>query len=312
MRAVNEDEDFELDLEDGGFQDSDSFDDDDDDAFDDEEDDDSGLEDEEDEEDDDDELEGFSAAQKAKIQKRIAKVQQERDEALGFAAKANNAAKAYQARLTATEKVAVGEIKQSADTALAVLKAQLKEAIEEGDADKQVELNSEISEALLRKRSAEAAEQKIKEAPEYGDASPEPMPGDVERHKAWISKNSASGGGWFDPSGDAGDPEMTAVALATHAKLIRSGVRINSPEYYAGINKRMSALYPDKFRGSKAVERQKPRGNAAAPMSRKPGAASGGKIVMKITPSQRAIAKRLGLSSEQYLKAKAQYDRENG
>ena len=90
---------------------------------------------------------------------------------------------------------------------------------------------------------------------------------------------------------------MTAVALTVHKKLVESGVSTTSDEYYEKINSRVRQLFPEAF----PSDRQARKSAVVAPATR---STAPKKIVL--TQSQVSIAKRLGLSNEQYARAVAE------
>jgi hypothetical protein len=97
---------------------------------------------------------------------------------------------------------------------------------------------------------------------------------------------------------------MTAVALTVHRKLVESGVNTNSDEYYEKINSRVRQLFPDAFTSEKPVKKSQvvtPATRSTAPK----------KIVL--TQSQVNLAKRMGLTPEQYAREVAKLERtQNG
>ena len=111
---------------------------------------------------------------------------------------------------------------------------------------------------------------------------------------AWRDSNP-----WF-----GSDDEMTAVALTVHRKLVESGVNTNSDEYYEKINSRVRQLFPDAFTSEKPVKKSQvvtPATRSTAPK----------KIVL--TQSQVNLAKRMGLTPEQYAREVAKLERtQNG
>ena len=129
---------------------------------------------------------------------------------------------------------------------------------------------------------------------------PDPQPVQQEQVKvdpkaaAWQEANP-----WFGQ-----DDEMTALALTVHRKLVESGVSPNSDEYYERINTRMRQVFPDAFPSEKPVKKSA----VVAPATR---STAPKKIVL--TKSQVNIAKRLGLTNEQYARAIAEQMRnQNG
>jgi hypothetical protein len=88
---------------------------------------------------------------------------------------------------------------------------------------------------------------------------------------------------------------MTALALAVHEKLVESGVNPTSDEYYEKINSRVRNVFPDAFPSEKR------KSSVVAPATR-----SVAPRKITLTQSQVHIAKRLGLTNEQYARAVAE------
>jgi hypothetical protein len=126
---------------------------------------------------------------------------------------------------------------------------------------------------------------------------PAPQPVSDPKAEAWKDKNP-----WFGT-----DEEMTALALGLHEKLVRSGVDPRSDDYYDRVNATMRKRFPDYFdaeveqeeKPTQTREAEKPTrtkpANVVAPVTR--GTAP---RQVRLTPTQVAIAKKLGLSNEQY------------
>lgn len=92
------------------------------------------------------------------------------------------------------------------------------------------------------------------------------------------------------------DDEMTGWALGLHQKLVREGIDPQSDDYYDRINRRMRQLFPDRFESEDDTPAEKPRrSNVVAPATR---SVAPKKVVL--TESQVKLAKRLGLTPEQY------------
>ena len=118
---------------------------------------------------------------------------------------------------------------------------------------------------------------------------PEKAPVVDKRAQDWASKNT-----WFGT-----DDEMTSLALGLHNKLAKQGVDLQSDEYYEAIDTRMRQLFPDKFEEEVAeteeAEKPKKQANVVAPATR-----SVAPKKVKLTQTQVAIAKRLGVPIELY------------
>ena len=123
---------------------------------------------------------------------------------------------------------------------------------------------------------------------------PAPQPALDPKAEAWKEKNP-----WFGT-----DEEMTALALGLHEKLVRSGVDPRSDDYYDRVNATMRKRFPEAFedaeeertqtREAEKPTRTKPA-NVVAPVTR-----SSAPRQIRLTPTQVALAKKLGLSNEQY------------
>jgi hypothetical protein len=170
-------------------------------------------------------------------------------------------------------------------------KAAYKAAYELGDSDALIEAQERLSALQAEKMRYDSYRPQPRQAqtpaPEYTRPQPQP-PRPDEKAVAWAQKNT-----WFER-----DSEMTGYAYGLHEKLIKSGVDPRSDEYYNQIDRAVRRVFPDRFDGGKIEEvaPQRQAGNVVAP------AARSGKLPRKVqlTSTQVALAKRLGLSNEQY------------
>jgi hypothetical protein len=121
----------------------------------------------------------------------------------------------------------------------------------------------------------------------------------------WQAKNQ-----WY---GQPGFEEYTSYALGLHHKLVNTGTDPRSDEYFARIDERMKSTFPELFGGNDATKPE-----IDTPVARKPASVvapasrSTGKQVVKLTPSQYAIAKKFGLTPQQYANEVAKQERKNG
>lgn len=179
-----------------------------------------------------------------------------------------------------------------------------KEAFEAGDTDALIEAQNKINEILLDRASYAQSARVAQPA-----ASPQPAQPQVQQDPStqvpdqkfvsWSRRNQ-----WF---GD--DPEMTSFAYGVHEKLVKSGVDPRSDDYYDRIDARMRQVFPDRFDEEFSVEDQSRTGSYQAATSRKkptvaPAGRGNGQPPRKVqlTRTQVAVAKRLGLTPEQYAK----------
>ena len=186
----------------------------------------------------------------------------------------------------------VEQAKKTAEIELAQAKNAYKTAYEAGDTDAILAAQESLTNAKIKTDKLnnfkvpplqeESDEVKTKEEPEKA-------PVVDKRAQDWASKNT-----WFGT-----DDEMTSLALGLHNKLAKQGVDLQSDEYYEAIDTRMRQLFPDKFEEEIAeteeAEKPKKQANVVAPATR-----SVAPKKVKLTQTQVAIAKRLGVPIELY------------
>lgn len=178
------------------------------------------------------------------------------------------------------------------DADIAEAKAALKRAHEEFDTDAIVEAQTKLQQALVRKgdieriRAAQATPvaTQPQSGVQYQPTAPA-APRLDQKTQAWLSKNK-----WF---GEGGDKALTGFALGLHQQLVEEhgDGYAKTDEYYSRIDDEMRKAFPSKFGVKKAPP------STAAPVSR---VGPGGKRVVQLTHSQLNIAKRLGLTPQQY------------
>ena len=254
------------------------------------------------------ELEQYSEG----VQKRIAKLtrkmreaERQREEALTYARTAKVEKEAAVKRLSKLDKSYVSEFEKRVTTNMSAARQALKIAIEAGDVDAQVNAQEQL--ALLSSESAQLGKLKTIEAEEAEvskkvNITPQQarqpnnynnVPTDAKAED-WASKNS-----WF-----GNDSAMTYTAFDIHKKLVEEeGYDPKSDDYYVEVDKRIRIDFPHKFGKieGNTTERAKPAQNVA---SAKRSASTGRKKTVTLSPSQVAIAKRLGVPLEDYAKQK--------
>ena len=247
-----------------------------------------------------DELEKYSEG----VQKRIAKLtrkmreaERQREEAVAFAQSAKQDKELMESKLSKLDKSYVSEFENRVKTNMDAARQALKDPIEAGDGDGQVSAQEQIarlSSDAVRLGQLKAAEEMKSEKqvninPQRRLTTNAPTDPKAED---WASNNS-----WF-----GNDSAMTYTAFDIHKKLVEEeGYDPKSDEYYAEVDKRIRLEFPHKFDkiADTTTERAKPAQNVA---SAKRSAPLGRKKTVKLTPSQVAIAKRLGVPLEDYAK----------
>ena len=250
-----------------------------------------------------DELKQYSES----VQKRIAKLtkkwreaERQKDEALTYAQKVMEDKKKSEEKLSKLEPSFLKTTEEGIKAGLESAKAKLAAAREAGDINAEVEAQSLISEYAYKQAKfveAKAEQEEINKSRETQVRQPEvnldrrqvaqgnPDP----KAEEWASKNT-----WFGR-----DTAMTYTAFDLHKKLTEEeGFDPQSDEYYQEIDKRIRLEFPQKFATNEVKETAKPVQTVA---SAKRSTKTGRKTV-RLTPSQVAIAKKLGVPLEEYAK----------
>lgn len=225
----------------------------------------------------------------------------EREEALRFAQAREEENNQLKQRLSNSHKVYIQEANRAASNDLASVKERLKQAYESGDAEKITEAQEALTDAKMRLKEVERFKPSLQDNNEGVQTKQQAQvqtpvrPQVDQKAETWRAKNT-----WF-----GADEEMTALALGLHEKLVRSGVDPNSDDYYRQIDTTMRKRFPESF------EDDAEQTTEAAPKQEKPRAQKAANVVapvtrgtaprqVRLTPTQVAIAKKLGLSNEQY------------
>ena len=171
------------------------------------------------------------------------------------------------------------------------VKTALKSAIENNDTDKIMEANDKLTQLAVEKEKAkihsaqkEEKNKEVEETPKQERQPPAQAPAQPASPRAqeWAKENE-----WF-----GSDRVMTSAAFGIHQDLVAQGFDSESDEYYNEINKQMRDYFPSKFASEK-----KPVQTVASA-----GRKQEGRRTVKLTRSQVAIAKKLGVPLEEYAK----------
>ena len=247
------------------------------------------------------ELENYSKD----VQRRIAKLtgkwreaQRQRDEAIAFAKLQKEQRESLLKKYSSVEQAGVKDREERIKSGLLAAQTKLAQARANDDVVAEVEAQKEIArlgyeEARLQeaKSLAETVVSKEEEIPVL-QQQPVSQPRPDPKAEAWGAKNR-----WF-----GSDTAMTYTAFDIHNKLEAEGYDPQSDEYYAEIDKRIRLEFPHKFgnNSNTTAESTKPvQTVASATRSTKPG-----RKTVRLTPSEVAIAKKLGVSLEDYAKQK--------
>lgn len=274
---------------------------------------------------DDDELSGYSE----RVQKRINKLRYEqneerrqreaaerlREEAVSYAQAVTAKNKEYESLINRGEAALISQIKDKAQLALESAREQYKKAYEEGDTDNVVAAQEGLMRAQSELTEASKYEQNLAKKPvsvpedayqqqvyqqqlarEQQFAQQQAQPTVEPQAQEWATNNP-----WFMHDGYE---EMTSTAYGVHTALVKKGVAPNSTEYFQTIDATMRQRYPDfdwqdssDTDGRSASVTASQPSSVVAPSSRSNGAKP---RKVRLTASQIALAKRIGLTNEQY------------
>ena len=253
---------------------------------------------------DDDKLEEYSKGVQSRIAKLTRKMREaERREqaALDYARGVEEKRKILEKKFEKTDSDYIKKFETTISSGLEAAQKELAAAIESGDAGAQVAANKRIAQLAFENAKLEAAKEgrEVKTQEERpvnlsqgGQISQPSMDDSINQDpkaEAWASKNS-----WFGR-----DRAMTYTAFEIHKDLTeREGYDPNSDEYYAEVDKRIRVDFPHKFGNTDTKQSTTPvQTVASASRSVKPG-----RKQVRLTSSQVAIAKKLGVPLEEYAK----------
>ena len=208
-------------------------------------------------------------------------------------------------RLSEGEKNYLDTYMSAAEMELDAAKRTYREAYDAGDTDKLIEAQEKISNANYKLQKAkeyvpslQRQEDDVKDEPEAQVARPDP------RATAWQERNT-----WFGQ-----DEEMTSLALGLHQKLVKQygSSYPSTDEYWQKVDSTMRQRFPDYFQEkpqqtSQSGSRTEKSSTVVAPATRSTGSK---KIVLK--QSQLSVAKKLGLTPEQYARELMKMEANNG
>ena len=252
----------------------------------------------------DSELEDYSKGVQARIAKLTRKMREaERREqaALDYAKGVEEKRQQLEKRFEKTDSDYIKKFETTISSGLEAAQKELAAAIESGDAKAQVEANKRIAtlafenaklDAAKEGRQTAQAEKPVQNLSQGGQINQPAMDDSINpdpRAEAWASKNP-----WF-----GSDRAMTYTAFEIHKDLTeKEGYDPSSDEYYAEVDKRMRVDFPHKFGNTETKQTAAPvQTVASAKRSVKPS-----RKTVRLTSSQVAIAKKLGVPLEEYAK----------
>ncbi len=247
------------------------------------------------------ELEDYSEGVKrriAKLTKKMREAERREEAALQYAKKVQTEQELLKSKYSKLDTGYVSEMENRIKSSMEAAASKLAKAREDGDLKAEIAAQTEISK--LGYEEARLAEIKAKpetKAQETEVKQPQAQPAPTQEQpinpdpkaQSWAQKNS-----WFGQ-----DEAMTYTAFGLHKKLVEEeGYDPQSDEYYSEIDRRIKLEFPHKFGSVDTNTTSRPtQVVASANRSSKPGRKS-----VRLTPSQVAIAKKLGVPLEEYAK----------
>jgi hypothetical protein len=249
------------------------------------------------EEDNFDKAENATQKRIDRLTKKMREAERQREEAIKYAQGVQTEAENLKKRMNALDTNYVNEYSTRVETQMGTAEQELARAIEVGDTNGVIEAQRKITSLAIENDRAKQAKMQQERYAQQAAAQQQqqvqqPMPQQQPRRpdpkaEQWAQRNS-----WF---GD--DEAMTYAAFGVHKKLVEDeGFDPQSDEYYNELDKRMATEFPHKLNGGSKRPAQ-----TVASVSRNTSGRSSGKKV-RLTPSQVAIAKKLGVPLEEYAK----------
>ena len=237
-----------------------------------------------------------------KLTARLRETQRREEAAIAYAKKVQEESSQLQQRMLRTDEERLHEAKGRIETQVVALKQIIRKAREEGDIDTETEANQRLTDLIYDQRQVSEEDQRRAayvqqqaapmQQPQYQQPQyQQPAPVDPKLED-WMEKNP-----WYGQ-----DTVMTNTAWGVHKQLvINEGFDGSSEEYYDELDKRMRNTFPKKF--SQAQNNSTTRNvQSVAPATRSSGVNSSARRTVRLSPSQVAMAKKLGVPLEEYAK----------
>jgi DNA polymerase III gamma/tau subunit len=263
----------------------------------------------------DDDLEEYSE----KVKKRLSQMKKvwhderrekeaarrEADEALRLAQVRDQELRKLREYAGTREKTYTDDMTKAVTAEVATAKSKLKQAYESGDPNEIADAQEALTDAKIRLKELEYRKPSLQPAESSVEIEPQsstPAPVTDPKAEAWRRNNT-----WFGV-----DEEMTSLALGLHSKMVKSGVDPRSDDYYRQLDSTLKKRFPEYFNSDdvaaepRAKEPRKPA-TVVAPATR-----STAPTKIRLTQTQLGLAKKLGLTPEQYAQELIKLEARNG
>ena len=236
-----------------------------------------------------------------KLTKRVRESERREQAAIQYAQGVQRDAQEIKTRAQQVDSGYVAEYGDRVESQITNAKKELKEAMDLGDTEKQVDAQAKLSRLAIeeeRAQSHKAQRERLKQEMEARGVDPRqpqmpqyqqpqqpraPRPPDPKAED-WANKNE-----WFGQ-----DEPMTLTSFSIHRKLVEEGFDTTSDSYYNEIDKRMKDTFPHRFDKVSPTQSVSSVNRSAGPGRRKG--------TVRLTPSQVAISKKLGVPLSEYAK----------
>jgi hypothetical protein len=236
-----------------------------------------------------------------KLTKRLRESERREQAAIQYAQGVQSEQGKLQNKVRSLDTGYLTEFSTRVEAETAETKKALKTALDAGDIDKQVEANQKLARLAIeheRVKATQSQRERLKKEMEARGIDPnqpqmprqpiqqpqQPPPPPDPKAEVWASKNT-----WFGE-----DEPMTLTSFSIHRKLMEEGFDPQSDSYYNEIDKRMKDTFPHKFEQSSTPTQTVASANRGGPIRRKG--------TVRLTPSQVAISKKLGVPLSEYAK----------
>ena len=235
----------------------------------------------------------------AKLTRKMREAERREGAAVEYAQALEHQRKQDQSRFQKMDTDYWSRFEKNVKTGMDSAQKELANAIETGNAEAQVEANKRIATLAFENAKLEQAKEhkpvaqeppvQLSDGGRLPQQTPQELPDPDPKAESWASKNT-----WFGQ-----DRAMTFTAFEIHKDLVNEGFDPKSNDYYAEVDKRIKVDFPHKFAIGGEVEQTSKTNQlvASAQRSVRPG-----RKTVRLTSSQVAIAKKLGVPLEEYAK----------
>ena len=231
----------------------------------------------------------------------------EREEAVRYAKQIADENKKLKTTLSSGEEEYIKAVSSSLETQLAMAKRDYREAYDAGDSEKIIEAQSKMNDAQMRLSQIQQYK------PQYKNTLQEPEKDVyIQENRPQVAKPDTKALKWQEKNDWFGkDEEMTSLALGLHEKLVRSGIDPTSDDYYHRIDTTMQKRFPEYF-GDATLDEETPAQRTKPSTVVAPATRSTAPKKVRLTKTQVALAKKFGLTPEQYARETLKLEKLNG